>query len=250
MTRSYKLALIHDAVFGIVELAVYFFISRTFGNVAPAGLQGAPSYFAFAAVGAALGAPIYAATAGIGERLRQEQLTGTLEVLMTNPLSVTELCLGLSGFSFLFALARAFLYLVVAGVWMHLDLERASWIGAVVVLLCVGLALAALGVLAGAAVLVFKRGHVVAGTAVAFMTYLSGAVFPVSALPGWLEPVGKLMPIRFALDGIRAALFQGGGWGFDVAVLVAYGAVGLPLSIVAFSFAMTLAKRAGSLGQY
>lgn len=250
VTRSYKLPFVFDAFFGVVELGVYYFISKTFGHVTPADLHGAPSYFAFAAVGAVLGAPVYAATAAIAGRLRQEQVTGTLEVLMTNPISPAELCLGLTGFPFLFALARALLYLVVAGVWMDLDAERASAIGVIVILVCVGLSLAALGVLAGATVLVFKRGDVLAGVGITFMTYLSGAVFPVSALPGWLEPLGKLLPLRFALDGIRGALFQGGGWGFDAAVLIAFGVVGLPLSIGAFSFALAFAKRAGSLGQY
>ena|SRR6266511_4147467 len=250
VTRSYRLAFLLDVFFGLLELVAYYFISRTFGDASPASLHGAPSYFAFAAVGAVLGAPIYAATAGVGFGLRQEQLRGTLEALMANPLRPAELCLGLTGFPFVFALARASLYLAVAAAWLHLDLGRTSWIGVLIVLIGTGVALSALGVLAGAVVLVFKRGEVVAKATVYGITLLSGSVFPISTLPGWLQPLSKVLPMRFAFDGIRSALFEGGGWGVDAAVLAAYGAVALPLSILVFSRAMRRALRVGTLAQY
>ena len=37
-------------------------------------------------------------------------------------------------------------------------------------------------------------------------------VFPLGVLPGWLEFMGKLLPTRFAFDGVRAALFEGAAW--------------------------------------
>jgi ABC-2 type transport system permease protein len=249
VTRSYRLAFLLDAFFGLIELAVYFFIAETI-DVAPRDLQGAPSYFAFAAVGAVLGTVIYAATAAIADRVRNEQLTGTLEALLAQPLAPIEICLGLTGFPYLFALARALLYLAVAGVWMELDTDRASWIGITVVLVCTGLALSSLGVVAAAIVLVLKRGDVFAGAVVVAMTFAGGAVFPVSVLPEGLELLATVNPFRFAFDGVRAALFRGGGWGEDAAALALFGGVVLPLSILGFRLALDYAKRAGSLAQY
>jgi ABC-2 type transport system permease protein len=249
-TRSYHLAFALDAFFGILELATYYFISETLGNFTPADLDGAPTYFAFAAIGAVIANVIQAATAGIGERLRQEQLTGTLEALLTNPLTSIELCLGLTGFPYLFALARTIVYLVVAGVWMNLDYSHTSWVGLAAVLVSAAFALSALGILAGAIVLVLKRGDVLVGTLVFGMTLLSGSVFPISVLPDWLEPVSKIIPIRLALDGARSALFTGNDWATDAALLAAIGAVALPVCLLAFSRAVSYAKRAGSLAQY
>ena len=54
VTRSYRLAFVLDVFFGILNLALFFFISRTFDDIATADLHGAPSYFAFAAVGIVL----------------------------------------------------------------------------------------------------------------------------------------------------------------------------------------------------
>jgi ABC-2 type transport system permease protein len=250
ITRSYRLPFILDAFFGVLNLAVYFFISRTFEGVRSADLHGAPTYFAFAAVGIVLGLVVEAASEGIADRLRDEQLTGTLEALVTYPLTLAEICLGLVGFPFLFALARALLYLVVAGIWMDLDLSRTSWLGLVCVLIASGSALTALGILAGAIVLVLKRGIALVGMAVFGMTLLSGSVFPIAVLPDWLEPLGKILPLRFALDGVRAALFLGDGWATDAAVLVGFSALGIPVAVWIFGRALLFAERAGSLAQY
>jgi ABC-2 type transport system permease protein len=250
VTRSYRLAFVFDVGSGLVGLTVYYFISGLFGKFTPADLQGAPTYFAFAAVGAILSAVIYAASAGIADQLRVEQLTGTLEALVTHPISASQMCLGFTGFPFLFALFRAFVYLLVAGTWMDLDLEQVSWFGVCAVLICAGLALSAFGILSAAVVLVIKRGDALAGLAIYGITLLSGSVFPISALPGWLEAVGRIMPLRFAFDGVRAALFEGKGWAVDAAALAGFAAVTLPISMVFFSFALAHAKRAGSLAQY
>ena len=252
IARSYRLAFVLDVVYGVLGLAVYFFISRTFGDVRPADLSGAPTYFAFAAIGIGLGVVIEAASAGVARRLREEQLTGTLEALLAQPVSPLQLCLGLIGFPFLFAVARSVFYLAIAAVWIRLDTSQADWIGMLAVLLAAGFALATLGILAGAVVLVVKRGEFLTASAVYAIALLSGSVFPISTLPGWLEAVGRAMPLRFALDGMRSALFNGksDGWASDVLVLLAFGIIGIPISVWIFSSALRAARRSGSLTQY
>jgi ABC-type uncharacterized transport system permease subunit len=75
-------------------------------------------------------------------------------------------------------------------------------------------------------------------------------VFPVSALPDWLAPLAAAVPIRYAFDGAREALFVGSGWSGDVAILLAWSAVLWPVSLLLFDRGLAFAKRAGSLGQY
>jgi len=250
ITRSYRLPFFLDAFYGLLELAVYFFISRTFHGFEPASLEGAPSYFAFAAVGIAVAVVVAAAASGLASRLREEQLTGTLEALAAQPVTTTEMCLGLAGFPLLFAVVRAAIYLSVAAVWMDIDLSQTSWAGLLLVLLATGTSLSVLGVLSGALVLVLKRGEVLATMLLFGMTVLCGSVFPISALPDWLEPIGKILPLRFAFDGARAALFRGEGWGKDFLVLLVFSAAGLPLAISVFGRALRFGRKAGSLGQY
>jgi ABC-2 type transport system permease protein len=250
LLRSYRLAFALDTFFGVLELAAYFFISRTFGDVSSASLQGAPSYFAFAAVGLILGAVMYATSAAVASRLREEQLTGTLEALTTQPLSSLELCVGLVSFPFAFASLRASLYLIVASFWMHLDVSHTSWPGVAATLIGAAFALAPVGILAAALVLLVKRGLVVVGILVSTMGLLGGAVFPISVLPDWLEWAGRAMPVRFAFDGVRAALFTGHGWEHDAVALLAFGAALAPIALAAFALAFRHAKKAGTVSEY
>jgi ABC-2 type transport system permease protein len=249
ITRSYRLSFGLEAVYGVLGLVLYYFISRTFDDVSSSELGGAPSYFSFAAVGFVLGTVIVGTTTSVGYRIREEQTTGTLEALAATPVGSTELSVGLVGFPFVFALAQAAFYLAAASI-MGLDASNASWGGLVAVLLVSGVALAPIGVLAGAAVLVFKRGQMIAGAIVYLMTLLGGMLFPVSVLPDWLQPLADVVPLRYALDGARDALFVGSGWAGDAAVLAVWALILWPLALFAFDRAGAYARRAGSLSEY
>jgi ABC-type multidrug transport system permease subunit len=234
----------------VLELATYFYISKTFDSVGKTGLAGAPDYFAFAAVGVVLSLVLAAASDGLSRRVREEQLSGSLEALMAQPLSPAQLCFGFTAFPFVYAVVRAALYLLIAAVVMNLDLGAADWSGVALVFIASGAALSSLGILAGAAVLVWKRGHVVAGVLVYVMTLLGGAVFPVSALPGWLQSISAVLPLRYAYDGLRDAMFRGEGWAAEVLALGGFAIVGIPLAVWVFSRALHAARRAGSIGEY
>ncbi|MGZ4402774.1 MAG: hypothetical protein ACXVRI_07990, partial [Gaiellaceae bacterium] len=88
LARSYRLAFALDLLLGLANLILYFFISRTFTGVGrTAELNGAPSYFAFALVGIVMTVVMTAANTSLGMRIREEQLTGTLEALVVQPLN-------------------------------------------------------------------------------------------------------------------------------------------------------------------
>ena len=158
IARSYSFALWFDLGFGLIELFIYFFVSRTFANVAPASLGGAPTYFAFVAVGIVLTLVVGAASAGIVDRIRSEQQVGTLETLVAQPVGAVDLCVGMIGYPFLFALVRAAVYSAAAIGLLGLRLPHASWIGFVAVLAAASAALIAIGIALAAFAVVFKRG--------------------------------------------------------------------------------------------
>jgi ABC-2 type transport system permease protein len=151
---------------------------------------------------------------------------------------------------FLMAAARTCVYLALAALLLHLDLSRADWPGVAAVLAASGLALSSLGIASAAMVLVVKRGDVIAAFGSFAIGILSGAVFPLSVLPDWLEPIGRALPTRFAFQGLRQALFGSGSWGGEVLVLLVYAVVLLPAALWAFSAALRVAKRAGSVAEY
>ena len=250
MIRSYRYPFVLDTFFGVLQLAVTYFISETFQETGAERLGGAPSYFAFAAIGIVIALVIEAATQGISSRVREGQLSGSLEALLVQPISTVQLCSGLVVFPFVFALARAVIYLAVAVVAMQLDLGKTDWLGFAAIFLLSAAAMAPLGIAAAALVMVYKRGEVLSGAVIFAMSLVSGAAFPVSVLPGALETIGSVMPLRFAFDGARDALFLGSGWVPDAIGLTAFAIVALPMSLWAFGRAVDAARRNGSLGQY
>lgn len=247
---SYRATFLLEILFGVLDLAVYFFISRTFDNFSSSELGAAPTYFGFAVVGVLLGAVLIATSSSVGNRVRDEQLTGTLEALAAAPVTPFELCVGLVGFPFVFAVARAGIYLTIAVTALDLDVSSADWGGLLLVLLVTGAAIAPVGILAGAAALTVKRGHIVSSTAVYVMTLLGGMVFPVAVLPEWLQWLSPLVPLRYAFDGARAAMFTGGGWGLDVLILLGTAAILWPAALVLFNWALKFARRRATLAEF
>jgi ABC-2 type transport system permease protein len=250
VTRSYRAALAMDLAFGVVNVLIYYFISETFEGAATSDLGGAPSYFDFATVGIVVTLVVTAAATGLARRIREEQPTGTLEVRAAQPIRTAELFAGLGALPFLLAGARAVIYLVIAALLLGLDTSDASWVGLVAMLVATGAAMSALGMVAGGVVLVVKRGEIVLGALITAMALVSGAFFPIEVLPSWLQPLGDVVPTRFAYDGLRAALFRGDGWEDDVLALLAFASVCIPAGVWFAGRALEFTRRRGSLSQY
>ncbi len=250
VARSYRIAFAFDLAWGVIDLLLYFFLSHIIGDEGSTDLHGAPSYFAFAVAGVLASLVVGSATSAISASIRTEQVTGTLEMLVAQPIRTFELAFGTAAYPFAYALARVGLYLLIAIAALHLPTGKIDWLGLLVMLPAAGVAFVPLGILAAAVTVVFKRGQSIVDALIFGMTFISGAVIPISVLPGWLQPIGNVMPTKPAFDGLRDALFRDGGWGIDALKLLAFGAVGVPIAVYALERAFRRAKRTGSLAQY
>lgn len=250
IAASYRLPFVADLTWGVIDLVLYYFISKVVGPDPGADLQGAPSYFAFALAGILMSLVIESATSDISGRIRSEQLTGTLELLCAQPVRTSQLALGYASFPLAFAVVRVFVYIGIAVVALGFAADQTDWVGVVVILVLSGVAFLGLGILAAAATIVFKQGEAIVDAAIFAMTFISGALFPLSVLPDWLEPIGRAMPTSFAFEGLRDALFRGEGWGPEAGALALIAIVGLPLCVWIFGKALAHSTRAGTLNEY
>src|SRR5829696_858808 len=228
--RTYRLAFLLDLLFGVANLLVYYFIARTLEVAADSNL-GVPSYFAYALVGIAITNVIGAASTGLAYRIREEQYTGTLEALIVQPVTLTE---------------RAAVYILVGGSLLGVNFTHTDWLGFVVMLLVSALAFGALGIILGGVMLVVKRGEALVGLFTYALGILGGAFFPISTLPDWLQPIARIVPTRFAFEGLRHAIFLGGDWVADALVLFVMGIVALPIANYFFARAVDHTRRAGT----
>ena len=247
--RTYRLAFLLDLMFGIANLLVYYFISRTLEVAADSNL-GVSSYFAYVLVGIAITNVIGSASTGLAYRVREEQFTGTLEALMVQPVTLTELSAGLAGYPFLFSMGRAAVYILVGGSLLGIDFGRTDWFGFVTMLLVSALAFGSLGIILGGVMLVVKRGEALVGLFTYALGILGGAFFPISTLPDWLQPIARIVPTRFAFEGLRRAIFLGEDWANDAVILLLIGIISFPLANYFFARAVDHTRRAGTLTQY
>ncbi|MBD3009048.1 ABC transporter permease [Streptomyces sp. 5-10] len=109
-------------------------------------------------------------------------------------------------------------------------------------LLVTTLALTALGALAAVSITRIETFQAVVGISMMPLLFLSGALFPVSGLPGWLNGAVLANPLTYAVDAMRRTLSNagtGGGphwWGWQPPVAVEMAFVGA-LSLVALATA-------------
>jgi ABC-2 type transport system permease protein len=243
--RIVKLALALDLVFGGLNLVVFQFIGRVVRHPAPGLVTQAGGYFSFASVGIAFILVIQTATVVMTRQMREEQHSGTLELVVAQPVGAGPLALGLAGFPFLFATVRALAYLLLAAA-LGLRSSHANWAGVVIVLLAAAPSMAAIGIVLAGLALMLDRGDVLARFVAFGLGFLSGAYFPVSEFTPAVRAASGALPTRIALDGLRAAL-AGRPWWPATAALVASGLITLPAAVAVFSRSLRSACRRGRL---
>jgi len=115
------------------------------------------------------------------------------------------------------------------------------------------IAFVSLGTISAAITLVIKRGDPVAYLMNGASLLIGGVLYPVEVLPGWLQSVAWLVPVRAVLDCIRGGLQGGLGFGelstplFGLAI---YAVVALPLAVWAIRWADRTVRRDGTIGHY
>lgn len=244
--NALRVPVLLDLVFGLVNLLAFVFISRAVHGGGSAFSRGGTSYFDFAAVGIAFMLVVQAAVTQATIRIGEEQRSGTIEQVVSSPTPMAAIALGLGAYQVLFAMVRTAGYLLLAGLLLGLDLGHADWIGVVVVLVLGGVATVAIGVLLAALAVAATFGTAGSRLVLVGLTFFSGTFFPLDTLPRWAQGVGWLLPTRLALNGLRSAV-AGSSWIGSAVALTASAAVGIPLSVLAFSGAIRFAERRGSL---
>jgi ABC-2 type transport system permease protein len=184
-------------------ILVVMFGMVTQGNFASAG-------FSYMYIGNAFYMYVGAIMAGMAQSVVDDrERFRTLKSMYVAPVSIPMYLIG-RGFARFLTTSLSVLVAIGFGV-MFLELQvnpaEIRW-GLFVAALCIGVALLAMmGLALASFVLTIAHGSWLVGEAVAGALYLfCGAVFPLDALPGWLRPVGYVMPVTYWLELIRRAL--------------------------------------------
>jgi len=254
LQTSYRLAFFFQ-VFGILfSVASFYFVALLFGDAAEPHLQlYGGDYFAFVLVGIAFMRYQGVAMGTFSATIRTGQMMGTLEAMLVTPTHLFTILLSSSLWSFAFTSVQVLFYLLLGVVVFGVDLGHANVAAAAVVQILTILVFSGIGILSASFTMVFKQGDPINFLFGSVSTLLGGVLYPITVLPAWLQPASYLLPLTYSLSAMRRAILLGDPLAAlmpDLLPLVLFAAVLLPLSFVAFGYAVRRAKIEGSLTQY
>jgi ABC-2 type transport system permease protein len=148
---------------------------------------------------------------------------------------------------------RTAVFLVLMLAFYGLSYDWSGAMPSLVILLLLIPSVWGLGIVGAAAVMTFRRGNSAVGLAGTLIALASGAYFPLTLLPEWLQTIMRATPMAIALEKIRDALIGGTGWsgiGTAAAMLLAWAFCSLVIGLLAFRRALARERRLGTLGLY
>jgi ABC-2 type transport system permease protein len=156
-------------------------------------------------------------------------------------------------YSFLWASFRVAVYLLIAVLVFGVNVGDANVLGAIIILLLTITSFSSFGIISASFIMVLKRGDPINWVFSGVSGLLGGLYFPISVLPEWLRFFSYFLPVTYSLEGLRMAILKGYSLTQllpNVLILLLFSIIMLPISIFVFKYAVTIAKRDGSLTQY
>ncbi|WP_420642713.1 ABC transporter permease [Candidatus Leptofilum sp.] len=199
-------------------------------NIIPQGLnQSSPGMMAmFATFGMIGGAAV----------LIQERQSGTLRRLLVMPITKASILVGkLLGIMLAGVLQMSLLIVVSTLVF---DVPWGNSPGALVLMiLTFALAITSLSMMMAALTKTLAQANALGTVIVLSISALGGAWWPLDIVPGWMQSVGRLSPMSWAMDGFQDIITRGLGVTAvlpEVGVLLAFAAVFMFVGIWRFRY--------------
>src|SRR5713101_9195150 len=190
---------------------------------------------------------------GVTDMITIERWEGTIEHTFMAPISRFTHLIGSCWYAVVHGLLFTFIQLLVVGAFFHLDLSHANYLTATFMLLAGSVSFIGFGIAASVLPLLFtERGSQMSYIVRAVLLLISGVYYPISVLPGWMQPLAGISPATYVLEGLRAGLiygrviWSGEIWGYTWPLIVT-GLVSVPLGVYIFKIAERYAKRTGKL---
>ena len=254
VARSYRAAFLLELFETLFGVAGFYFLSRFIESPQlERALPQGGTYFSFALVGLAFFDYLSVALHTFDNSLQDARQNGTLENLLVTQTSLPVILAGSSLYPFALLSLRTVIYLGWGAALFGFPLREANWLGALLLLAASILAFSGLGILSASYLLVFKRGNPLNWAVIGLSSVVGGMMYPVSVLPLWLQHVARLVPVTYALEGMRAALLGHATlrelWP-SLAALLVFAAILLPASFAIFFLALRRTKITGTLTHF
>jgi ABC-2 type transport system permease protein len=258
--RDFRIESGYQAAFvmGLVESIMLLVILHFVGQLVPARASASlgkygRGYFPFALVGVAFARYFDLMLRMFSESIRTAQVTGCLEAMLssqTGPLTVVTM----SSFYSLLSGAVQLVMILAGGVLLFGVNLRGMNVPATLLVLLFSIAIfVAFGVLSASAIVWLKKGDPITWILGGMGSILGGAYFPIDVMPGWMQKISYVIPIRYSLDALRSTMLKGSSL-MSVArpmeTLLGMAVILLPASAALFTAAVRKGRKEGTLMQY
>jgi len=212
-----------------------------------------PNFILYLVIGTAVWTYLSVTFDGVTDIINMERWEGTIEYTFMAPISRFTHMIG----SCLYAVAHGMLFtilqLAVMAFFFHIDLSHANYLTAFLILLLGSVSFIGFGIATASLPLLYtEKGMQMSFIVRAIILLVSGVYYPISVLPMWMQPLARVSPATYVLEGLRAGLMQGqplwssAVWNITWPLLLT-GIVSIPLGIYIFGVAERYAKRTGKL---
>lgn len=251
---GYKVAFLIRVMESLMLLVLFYFLSEL---VQPRGSRalngGGYRYFSFVVIGLGFARYFDLTLRMFSESIRLAQVSGCLEAMMSSQTGCVSVVLMSSLYGLIAGAVQLFLILLAGATVFGVDLSHMNILATALVLIMSLTIFVAFGVLSAAAVVWLKKGDPITWILGGFGTILSGAYFPISVMPGWMQKIALIIPITYSLDALRMTMLKGYSIvavAKPLATLVGIAVILLPVSLGLFTAAVRKGRREGTLMQY
>jgi ABC-2 type transport system permease protein len=251
MLVSYPLAFMSQQMWAILQVFIYFFVSRLVEGTAAVG----GDYYTFVIIGIVALQLLDGTLKAFGQTLDGEMQEGRLEALLVEPIPWRLLPFGIVQFYLLWKGIVATMSVAIA---LALG-ARFQLLGLPATLLILALGMAAtlaIGILGASVKVLSKRSDPLLTFYAMGTMIFSGVYFPVQSLPAWIRPLSYAVPETYVIAAIRKLLMPGGSTlsGVEpreaIFALVVFCLVLYPVSLWLYGRSMEYARKLGLLAGY
>ncbi|MCA9859244.1 MAG: ABC transporter permease [Thermomicrobiales bacterium] len=187
----------------------------------------------------------------LSETVSWERWEGTIEYTFMSPASRASQLIGMGLFAVAYGIVRMIIMLGAISLFFDMSLGNANYLGALAILVICSISLVGFGMIAAIMPLISpEKGQQVTYIFSAVLLLISGIYYSIDVLPGWMQPLAKVSPIYYTLNGMRAMLLDGASlasqWG-NIWPLLIMGLVFPPLGLYLFGRGEHYAKVTGRL---
>jgi len=251
---SYRFNFVFSIVGILVMVTVLYFLGGLVDSANVSFLKPyGGNYFGFLLIGIAFSDYAGISINSFSAIIRDGQLTGTLEIILSSPTRLFTFLFSSSLWSYIFSTFRLCLYFLVSIFVFKLEITEVNVAAAFIIFAFSIITFIAIGIISASLVIVVKQGDSVLRRIGAVSMLVSGIIFPTEYLPSLLNKISLFLPFTYTYHGLRLSILQGQSitqLQGDIAALSGFAVVFMMSSLIVFPYAVKKAKVKGSLTQY